>query len=125
MKTAKFLEVALGAEGKVLRMEKRKSSEGAIYYPVFSFIDREGKEHEIHSSYGSYPPRYEVGDSISVLYEPQNPRKAEIDSFLSLWLGPVIGFVLFVSLVLFSLSFIFIAPLIIVHIQRCFDKKAS
>lgn len=33
----------------------------------------------------SYPPSYQVGEQVGVLYDPHNPNNAEINSFFSKW----------------------------------------
>ena len=45
---------------------------------------------EFRSGNGSNPPLYEVGEKVPVLYLPGRPGAAVIDTFIELWLGPVI-----------------------------------
>ncbi len=66
-------------------IEQKDKDEGTVYFPVFTFTDAQGTVHTIHSSSGSSPPDYEVGDSVPVLYSPNDPENAKIDSFFSVW----------------------------------------
>jgi hypothetical protein len=47
--TRSFLENAVKTEATVVEMEKRKSDDGTMYYPVFSFLDKDGSRQEIPS----------------------------------------------------------------------------
>ncbi len=42
-------------------------------------------EHEFVSPVGSYPPAFQIGDTVRVLYDPANPRRAMVDSSGQLW----------------------------------------
>jgi len=124
-RTNNFLETAVKTQGKILANEERSSDGDNLYVPIFSFADKKGKEHHARSSWGFYPPKYKVGDSISVVYDPCDPTKADIDSFTNLWLSSVMSFALSVPGLLFGLLFIFVVPIIIGHIQRSFEKKTK
>jgi len=82
-----FVQSASHAQGTVTKMvESSGHNSGTVYCPVYSFKDSQGKQHEIYSSGGSYPPAYKVGDTVPVLYQSDKPDNAEIDSFDELWL---------------------------------------
>ena len=51
-----------------------------FYYPVVEFIASDGRRRNIQMSEGSSPPSYEVGDEVTVLYEPDHPIDARIQS---------------------------------------------
>ena len=90
-RTRNFLSGAVRADARVVSLiEKHDFDSGPHYYPVFSFHDSAGEEHEVFSSSGSFPPSTAVGDSVTVLYHAQQPSKAREDSFSELWLLPVI-----------------------------------
>ena len=64
---------------------------GETYYPVVEFSAKDGKRREVQLSEGSFPPAYEVGDEVTVLYEPDHPLDARIKSFGSsalMWILP-------------------------------------
>ena len=81
-----FVHTAARTDGKIVRMLENRDKDGnTAFFPVFSFHDTHGVEHTIHSSSGSFPPAYEVGDTVPVLYISTDPTNAKIDSFFSVW----------------------------------------
>lgn len=61
------------------------------YYPLVEFIARDGRRHSVQMTEGSSSPSHEVGDQVTVLYEPGHPLDARIQSFASaamLWIVP-------------------------------------
>lgn len=112
-KTCNFLKTAVKTQGIVSEIEERKDSEGNITYcPVISYIDNNGREYKKYG-FGSFPPKYEIGDKVTIFYDPQKPQKAKFDSLISLWLGPVIGGVLGIIPLIIGLFFVFVFPVII------------
>jgi len=79
--TRHFVSAAARAQGKILRTIEQREHDGesTVYYPVFTFQDARGVNHTIHSSWGSFPPAYEVGDMVPVLYNSNDPESAKID----------------------------------------------
>ena len=64
---------------------------GETYYPVVEFTANDGKCREVQLSEGSFPPAYEIGDEVTVLYEPDHPLDVRIKSFGSsalMWILP-------------------------------------
>ena len=62
-----------------------------FYYPVVEFTASDGRRRNIQMSEGSSPPSYEVGDEVTVLYEPDHPIDARIQSWSStilMWILP-------------------------------------
>lgn len=78
--TRAFVASAMRAEGEVIEC-------GVA--PVFRFADEQGREHAVRSSYPSDPPRYRMGDRVTVLYAAAAPERAVLDDG-SLWLTPMI-----------------------------------
>jgi uncharacterized Tic20 family protein len=113
MSTRNFLNKAEKTHGTVLEIVERRTSDGTMYYPVYSFVDIYGTEHKIYSKSGSYPPRYDVGDPISILYDPENPKEIKMDSFVSLWMGTIVAGVLGIIPFLIGAVFLLVVPIII------------
>ena len=70
------------------------------YYPVVEYVSNDGKRHTVQLSEGSNPASYEVGDEVTVLYEPEHPLDARIKSFGSsalMWVLPSITGILGVA----------------------------
>ena len=83
------------------------------YYPVVEYVASDGKRRELKMSEGSSSPAYEVGDEVVVLYEPDHPIEARIQSMSSsigMWILPGItgiigiGFLIAVLVVVKVLS---------------------
>lgn len=63
------------------------------YYPIFQFVADNGKEVTSVASVGSSGRRYRVGASVKVLYSPDDPANAQLNSFADLWAMPIcLGF---------------------------------
>jgi hypothetical protein len=61
------------------------------YYPVVEYISSDGRRHTVHLTEGSSAPQHEVGDEVTVLYNPERPLDARIKSvgsYALLWVLP-------------------------------------
>jgi hypothetical protein len=61
------------------------------YFPVVEFVSKDGRHHTVHITEGSSVPSHEVRDEITVLYDPEHPLDARIQSFGSsvlMWVLP-------------------------------------
>ena len=61
------------------------------YYPVVEYVSRDGRFHSVQMTEGSSTPSNEVGDEVTVLYNPDRPLEARIKSFGSstlMWILP-------------------------------------
>lgn len=59
------------------------------YYPTFQFVADNGQSITSVASIGSSRRRYRVGASVRVLYSPDDPQKAQLNSFTDLLLLPI------------------------------------
>ena len=96
-----FSSESYSATGTVVELKKvrrlsnstsRSTSHVTTYYPVVRYQTKNGKNVTFTSSSGSYPSPYKRGDRVTILYDPENPKKARIKSFRSLWLAPILCF---------------------------------
>jgi len=85
----KFVARGEQAVGIIVEM-KKGSSILSKYHPRIRFQTKKGKTVEFSPGNGSNPPMYEVNDHVSVVYNPDYPNYAVINSFIEIWLGPVI-----------------------------------
>jgi hypothetical protein len=73
------------------------------YYPVVEFYTPDEKLHTVQLARGSWPPEYEIGQPVTILYDPAQPVNARVQSdssTLDMWLGPVLlGFLGLVFLI--------------------------
>jgi hypothetical protein len=68
------------AQGVVIDLQENYDSDGSTYTPVVQFKTKSGQSIEFASSYSSSPPAYDVGESVTVVYPPNNPAEAIIKS---------------------------------------------
>ena len=81
----RFERTAVAAKGRVVRLEEKKRSKGSIYAPVVVFLTHDEQEITFTSSFGNRPPAFQMGEEVTVLYDPENPRHAYIHSFMQFW----------------------------------------
>lgn len=77
--------------GTVVQLEESDSAEGGccVYSPVIEFTAN-GQTYSFEGDTASYPPAYDVGEEVSVLYHPQDPDTAQINKWTERWLFPII-----------------------------------
>ena len=77
--------------GRVVRLEESDSSEGGccVYSPVVEF-KANGQTYSFEGDNASYPPAYEVGEEVNVIYHPNDPDTAQINKWTERWLFPLI-----------------------------------
>jgi len=85
----KFVTGGDQADGIIVEM-KKGTGKLSKYHPRVRFQTQEGKTIEFTPGNGSNPPMYEVNDHVPVVYNRACPNYAVIDSFIEIWLGPVI-----------------------------------
>ncbi|GGP32781.1 hypothetical protein GCM10018980_74030 [Streptomyces capoamus] len=69
------------AVGRVVRHDTRRDDDGAKYhYPVVTWTTRGGHECTYPSMFGrgTVLPGFGIGNVVTVLYDPDNPRRFEI-----------------------------------------------
>lgn len=80
--TSNFIDTSRKAQGTVVALRS-----GA---PEVKFRTEQGREIQFTSSVSSKPPSYSVGETVEVIYQPDRPDEAEVNSFMTLWLGVMI-----------------------------------
>lgn len=94
IKNTSFNKSSVKSKAVIIELiESAGSSSGSnrkTYSPVFTYKDKRGKEYTKKSSYSSYPAIGNVGDSIEIMYNPDNPSQAKINTFFSNWGVPII-----------------------------------
>lgn len=95
--TASFRREAASATGTVidLTLERSGGTDGAsVYYPVVEFSTEKGETIRFRGSSGSSPPAFSKGQTVTVRFRSEDPYRARIESFPSMWLGTLItGFI--------------------------------
>jgi hypothetical protein len=99
-RTRRFVAASASAKGTVTDSVGRWYSDPGVSklsHPVARFVTGDGRTVEFESQVGSnLAPK--VGQEVTVLYDPLNPKEARIRSFMMLWALPSIFTVLGVLL---------------------------
>lgn len=80
-----FLDSALSTQGTVVGMEKSRGADSTSYFPIIEYVTNEGQKLQFRSSTGSSRPAYSIGETVEVLYSPQQTEDARLNSYFSLW----------------------------------------
>lgn len=77
--------------GIVIELEESSDADNGccVYSPVIEF-EANGQTYTFESDNASYPPAYEVGEEVKILYNPEDPNNAQINKASERWLMPVI-----------------------------------
>jgi hypothetical protein len=79
-----FLRDADRAPGQVIALRPLAGHEDAAA-PTFTFVDAAGRTNTVEAPRYSSPPKFKIGEKISVLYAHDDPAHAVIDTFGNLW----------------------------------------
>ena len=91
IRTKIFMDKAQEVKGTVIRMVYRRDSDGGGgYSPVYQFRTITGQTIEIADGMSSNPPMFTEGQSVDVLYDPENPNRARITKWSSLYFVPLL-----------------------------------
>jgi hypothetical protein len=87
-RTRRFLKFCASSTGTIARIvcPDYVTPEHVPYYTtIVEFRDAAGGPVELECPNGTNPPAYREGQQVTVLYDAENPRRAVIRSFMSLW----------------------------------------
>ena len=104
------------AQGVVIELQENHDSDGSTYTPVVQFSTPNGESIVFTSSYSSSPPAFDVGETVMVVYPPDNPTNAIIKGdgqFLHIslmFLGGIVALVGFYLVVSTLRAATFISP---------------
>ncbi len=91
IRTRIFMGKAQEVKGTVIQMVySRSSNSGGGYSPVYQFTTIEGQTIVVADNLSSNPPMFKEGQVIDVLYDPENPQKARIKRWMSLYFVPLL-----------------------------------
>jgi hypothetical protein len=79
-----------GTTGIVDSVSKKAAAAKAVAVctrPIIEF-EANGQTYSFEGGNASYPPAYDVGEEVSVLYDPADPNTAQINKWTERWLMP-------------------------------------
>ncbi len=77
----RFAKDAVRAQGFVTGFANSRSSDSTTYAPIVIYRDRTGTIYRFRGKVASNPPAFDMQESVDVLYRPERPGAARIDSF--------------------------------------------
>lgn len=85
-------ESRVTAVGSVVELVSRVTASGrsSMYCPVVEFTASSGEKIRFTSEFGTLPASHKIGQSVTVRYDAIEPQKAEIESTMNRWLGPLV-----------------------------------
>lgn len=98
---SKFVARGEKTNGVIVAMKKHQGV-GGKYFPLVRFQTKDGKTIDFTPGNGSNPPMYKLFDRVPVIYDSAYPEAAAINSFIEIWLGPIIYAGLGMLLLIFS-----------------------
>jgi Protein of unknown function (DUF3592) len=101
-------ESRVTAAGIVVELVSRVTTSGraSMMCPVVEFTASSGEKIKFTSEFGSLPASHKIGQIVTVRYDPVEPQKAEIDSTMTRWSGPVVYIFMGVIACCLSVSFL-------------------
>ncbi len=91
VRTRTFISTAQETKGTVIRMLSSSGSEGGtVYAPVFQFTTIQGQSIEVEEKVYSSPPQCSQGQVVDILYDPQDPSRARVKKWSSLYFVPLL-----------------------------------
>ena len=84
--TQRFVARASPAPGVVIELLRTRDSDGDVLYkPLVRYETAAGATVEFTSNGASRPAAYDVGEAVTVLYDPAHPHKARLKGQWALW----------------------------------------
>jgi len=102
---AQLEATGLRANGEVIDL-RSGSGRGSGYHAVVRFRTAQNTRVQFQDEIGSSPPRFRVGDKVTVLYLADDPRGAAIVDRGRFWNWAIPGILMFVSVLALWLAFV-------------------
>lgn len=98
MESKQLYTEGVRAEGQIVGLNEKRGTRDketgyreVTFAPVIRFTDDNGRDVVFTSSQRSRSSRFLIGNSIDIIYNRDNPKKAVIDGIMSLWMMPAIS----------------------------------
>ncbi len=105
----RFLARAVTTQATVVDVEVT-DSDGPSYAPVLRFTIPDGRTVQFVHQYGHDEVRWEVGELMGVVYDPDDPDDARLDSVAGRYLGTIITTLVGLVLLGVGAAIAFLAP---------------
>jgi len=88
IRTRLFISKSQQVKGTITQMVYTSDADGGGYSPVFRFRTLDGREVEASENLVTNPPQFKVGQTVDILYDPENPNRARIKKGFNLYFVP-------------------------------------
>ncbi len=95
--TSERLTRMIDGTGTVVEVIRRRVGDDTNYYPRIEFQTQTGETFQFESNTGGSSTSYRVGDQVPILYNPQMPQDATINSWYEIWFPPIVVTILSLS----------------------------
>jgi hypothetical protein len=97
-----FLRSSVSTTGTVIDFHTHRGNKFTTYAPIVSFKTLDGRSIRFRSQIGGNSDDYVIGQQVTVLYSPVDPKNAEIKAFSPLWFPVIALSVIGLALTAFS-----------------------
>lgn len=88
--TSQRLTRMIDGTGTVVEVIRRRVGDDINFYPRIEFQTQTGETFQFESNTGGSSTAYRIGDQVPILYNPQMPQDATINSWYEIWLPPIV-----------------------------------
>ena len=88
--TKRFIARAATTHGTVVELIESRDNDGSTWKPVVRYQAPDGQVITYTANFSSNPPAYDVGETVEVMYAPDDPQDVKIRGFMSLWFAPTL-----------------------------------
>ena len=101
-----FKKNAITATGTVTDQKLTGTNTSAAYSPVVQFTAKSGEQITFTDASGQNPAKYDIGQQVTVYYQPQNPKDAMLNDNSQPVLWAILGIlaVFFIGMGIFLLT---------------------
>lgn len=90
VKKADLMQHSTKTIGYVKENIRHKNRKSTSYRPLIQFKTEDGETRTFESELSSNPPKYSVEQPVEIIYNPADPRNAEINNPWALWFSPTL-----------------------------------
>ena len=104
-KTSSFVIATEKTNGKVIRIDSYRSTargRSMQYAPVFEYNDSQGNSYISEPGWYSSKSKYNVGQSVEIIYSKQDPSKLKINNFFVIWRIAILSGIISILLLILS-----------------------
>ncbi len=95
--TGERLTGMIDGTGTVVEVLQRRTGDDIYFYPRIEFQTQTGEIFQFEGNTGGSSTAYRIGDQVPILYNPQMPQDATINSWYEIWLPPIVVTILSLS----------------------------